>query len=66
MNHIQVLEEIVQRDPRFAYEAYEFVFAALEHTQKLLDRQPDEEEAEDTHHVSGHELLAGDVRGPRS
>jgi len=59
MNHLAVLEEVVQRDPRFAYEAYEFVFAALEHAQKMLGRQPDEEEAEDTHHVSGPELLAG-------
>ncbi len=59
MNHIAELEEVVQRDPRFTYEAYEFTFAALAHTQKLLGREPDEEEAEDTHHVSGPELLAG-------
>jgi uncharacterized repeat protein (TIGR04138 family) len=68
MMHIQCLEEVVERDPRYAYEAYEFVFAALAHTQKLLGRlpreEPDEEEAEEDesepcHHVSGAELLHG-------
>src|SRR5947208_1639544 len=66
MRHIQELEEMVRRDPRFAYEAYEFVFAALAHTQKLLGRSsqeppeepPDDEEAVE-HHVSGPELLEG-------
>lgn len=42
MMHIQCLEEMVRRDPRYAYEAYEFVFAALAHTQKLLGRTPQE------------------------
>jgi uncharacterized repeat protein (TIGR04138 family) len=56
------LAEIVQRDPRYAYEAYEFVFAALAHTQTLLGRAPAEEpKAEDApqHHVSGRELIEG-------
>jgi len=58
---IQCLEEIVRRDPRYAYEAYEFVFAALAHTQKMLghDPEPDEDEENEVHHVSGPELLAG-------
>jgi len=68
MMHIQCLEEVVERDPRYPYEAYEFMFAALAHTQKLLDRlpreEPDEEEAGEAegqtcHHVSGAELLHG-------
>ena len=66
MMHIQCLEEMVRRDPRYAYEAYEFVFAALAHTQKLLDRvpQPSPEESCEMeevveHHVSGPELLDG-------
>jgi len=29
---------VVRRDPRYAYEAYEFVFQALEYTQKMLGR----------------------------
>ena len=66
MMHIQCLEEMVRRDPRYAYEAYEFVFNALAHTQKLLGRtpqEPAEEPPEDEevvkHHVSGPELLDG-------
>jgi len=65
MMHIPCLEELVRRDPRYAYEAYEFVFAALTHTQKLLGRAPEppsEEPAEDEiveAHVSGPELLDG-------
>jgi uncharacterized repeat protein (TIGR04138 family) len=59
---IPCLEEIVRRDPRYAYEAYEFLFAALAHTQKLLGHEPapdEEEDTEEVHHVSGPELLAG-------
>jgi uncharacterized repeat protein (TIGR04138 family) len=54
--------DIVRRDPRYAYEAYEFVFAALTHTQKMLGRLPRDEmsaEVEAQHHVSGPELLHG-------
>ena len=56
------LAEIVRRDPRYAYEAYEFVFAALAHTQKMLGRLPREDmpaEVDAQHHVSGPELLKG-------
>jgi uncharacterized repeat protein (TIGR04138 family) len=60
------LIEIVQRDPRYAYEAYEFLFHALHHTQKLLGREPPEvAEGEPAppvdrrHHVSGRELVEG-------
>ena len=56
------LAEIVRRDPRYAYEAYEFVFAALTHSQKMLGRLPREEmttETESQHHVTGPELLQG-------
>ncbi|HKI30477.1 MAG TPA: Minf_1886 family protein [Gemmataceae bacterium] len=56
------IADIVRRDPRYAYEAYEFVFAALAHTQKALGRVPrgePGEEAEASDHVSGPELLRG-------
>jgi uncharacterized repeat protein (TIGR04138 family) len=56
------IAEIVRRDPRYAYEAYEFVFAALAHTQKALGRAACDDEgeaAEAAHHVSGPELLHG-------
>jgi uncharacterized repeat protein (TIGR04138 family) len=55
------LAEVVRRDGRYAYEAYEFLFHALHHTQKLLGREPPSgrREAAPQHHVSGPKLLAG-------
>jgi uncharacterized repeat protein (TIGR04138 family) len=58
------LAEVARRDGRYAYEAYEFVFQALHHAQKMLGREPPEaargkEVVEAEHHVSGPELLAG-------
>jgi len=59
------LAEVVKRDARYSYEAYEFLFQALHHTQKRLGREPAPERAEGEapgepkHHVSGPELLEG-------
>ena len=55
------LAEVVRRDPRYVYEAYEFVFEALRHTQVRLNRVPQEagEEVGPRHHVKGRELLEG-------
>ena len=55
------LTDVVRRDPRYAYEAYEFVFLALEHTEKLLGRELDEnaDPAESRNHVSCRQLLEG-------
>src|SRR6516162_2963087 len=56
------LAEVVRRDPRYSYEAYEFIFAALSYTQKTLGRAPAENEAtppSPEHHVSGRELVEG-------
>jgi uncharacterized repeat protein (TIGR04138 family) len=58
--HHPKLDELIRRDPRYAYEAYEFLFAALAHTQKMLGRQPFPETAADQdHHVTGPQLLEG-------
>lgn len=60
--HHAGLAEVVGRDPRYAYEAYEFVYEALNHTQKLLGRVATSDlptGAEKHHHVSGKELLEG-------
>ncbi len=64
--HLPKLDDVVRRDPRYAYEAYEFVFAALAHTQKMLGRVPPPEGtvevakgAEKDYHVSGKQLLEG-------
>ena len=53
---------LVKGDPRYAYEAYEFVYAALAHTQKKLGRPTprasgEEPRAED--HVTPYDLLEG-------
>jgi uncharacterized repeat protein (TIGR04138 family) len=59
------LAEVAKRDPRYSYEAYEFIFQALHFTQKRLgrmpapDADPDEVAGEPHHHVSGPELLEG-------
>jgi uncharacterized repeat protein (TIGR04138 family) len=59
--HQASLAELVRRDPRYTYEAYEFVFEALNHTHKLLGRTAAAEGAEPApqHHVTGPELLDG-------
>jgi uncharacterized repeat protein (TIGR04138 family) len=55
------LAKVVEADGRYGYEAYEFVFQALGHTQKMLHREPtdDKEPMSPQHHVSGAELLHG-------
>jgi uncharacterized repeat protein (TIGR04138 family) len=56
------LMEVARRDSRFAYEAYEFLFEALGHTQRMLGKTPPEPTKTDApaeHHVSGAELMTG-------
>jgi uncharacterized repeat protein (TIGR04138 family) len=56
------LAELVRRDPRYAYEAYEFIFLALNHTQRALGRIPEDDSNEPPgreYHVSGRELVEG-------
>jgi uncharacterized repeat protein (TIGR04138 family) len=55
------LVEVLKNDPRYAYEAYDFVFHAIQHTQRLIGRAgPREGEVADKrHHVTGQELLEG-------
>jgi uncharacterized repeat protein (TIGR04138 family) len=53
---------LVQQDPRYACEAYQFFFDALEHAQKMLGRVPPPEERNDPgpeYHISARELLEG-------
>jgi uncharacterized repeat protein (TIGR04138 family) len=58
--HYPRLDDVVRRDPRYAYEAYEFLFEALKHTQHQLGRVPPDDAAPDEdYHVSGPELLHG-------
>jgi uncharacterized repeat protein (TIGR04138 family) len=60
--HHPRLAALVKCDPRYAYEAYEFVYAALAHTQKMLGRPLPTESGEDPRpedHVSPNDLLEG-------
>jgi uncharacterized repeat protein (TIGR04138 family) len=50
--------ELTRGDPRYAYEAYEFVCEAVGFTQDRLGRT-DIEAGADENHVSGEELLRG-------
>jgi uncharacterized repeat protein (TIGR04138 family) len=58
---IKNLMPVVRRDPRYAYEAYEFVFKALEYTHKMLGHPPDENsDPNDTrYHVSVRQWVEG-------
>lgn len=56
------LMAVARRDPRYTYEAYEFLFEALAHTQERLGRIPPENPVEPPgpeYHVSGPELVDG-------
>src|SRR3954469_7102763 len=60
MHYVSKIEELVRRKGRYAYEAYDFVFAALAHTQSMLGRLPPPEgPAGQDYHVSGPQLLEG-------
>jgi uncharacterized repeat protein (TIGR04138 family) len=60
MQHPELIE-ITRRDPRYPYEAYEFLFEALHHTQQLQGRllPLGKREPGAEHHVSGQELVLG-------
>lgn len=60
MRHSKV-EELVRRDSRYALEAYDFVYAALAHTQEMLGRAAADagREGREDRHVSPRELLQG-------
>ena len=56
------LLEVAVKDPRYSYEAYDFIFKAMDHAQALLGRRvPVKAAAAETpsQHVKSHELLEG-------
>jgi uncharacterized repeat protein (TIGR04138 family) len=56
----QEIDDVVRRDPRYAYEAYVFLFEALQHTLQQLERSPSPDmPVDEHHHVTGPELLEG-------
>lgn len=52
--------DLIRRDPRYAYEAYDFVCDAVEYTQEMLGRSPREDDDPDgDYHISAEELVRG-------
>lgn len=51
--------ELCREDPRFTYEAYDFVCEAVSFTQERLGRAAEIDDPEADRHVSGAELLRG-------
>ena len=52
--------DVVRADPRYAYEAYEFLCDAVAFTQDGLGRCPhDDDDPDADYHVGGHELARG-------
>jgi len=56
---------VAEKDRRFTYEAYDFIFKALDHTQARLGRRLSSKGSEEgpekqtSQHVKSHELLDG-------
>jgi uncharacterized repeat protein (TIGR04138 family) len=55
VNFEEILDRIVEKDPRYLREAYFFLREALDHTQKMVGKAKKGE----IRHVSGQELLSG-------
>jgi uncharacterized repeat protein (TIGR04138 family) len=55
INFDEAVEQILEKDPRFARDAYAFVREALDFTQKLIGR----ENKGNVRHITGQELLDG-------
>jgi len=54
------IQDVIREDPRYPFEAYEFVCEAVTYTQERLGRVPDEGDDPDAdYHVTGEELLRG-------
>src|SRR5438132_677292 len=56
------LMDVAARDPRFAYEAYDFIFKGLDHAETMLGRGRAKGADEGSHpvqHIKSHELLEG-------
>jgi uncharacterized repeat protein (TIGR04138 family) len=52
--------DVIRDDPRYAYEAHEFLCDAVSYTQEMLDRLPQEgDDPETDYHISAQELSHG-------
>ena len=55
----QKIMELTRTEPRYSYEAYQFVCDAVNYTQDRLGRVLDDDDRDVDQHVSGGELLRG-------
>ncbi len=55
----EVVDKIVERDPRYHRDAYHFVREALDHTQKSVHKDARTDQPKKERHVSGQQLLEG-------
>ncbi|MBI3413997.1 MAG: hypothetical protein HY043_01550 [Verrucomicrobia bacterium] len=55
INYVEAVERIVQNDPRYHRDAYQFLRDALDYTQRLVNKQSKTK----PRHVTGQELLEG-------
>ncbi len=53
----KTIRAIIRRDPRYSYQAYLFMFDALDYTQRMMLKLRQPEDA--VFHVTGRELLEG-------
>ena len=58
-NFDKILDQIVEKDPRYHRDAYLFVREALDHTQRLVAKTVRGGTKQESRHVSGQELLGG-------
>jgi uncharacterized repeat protein (TIGR04138 family) len=58
-NFDKILDQIVEKDPRYLRDAYLFVREALDHTQRIAAKTVRGGAKQESRHVSGQELLAG-------
>jgi uncharacterized repeat protein (TIGR04138 family) len=58
-NFDKILDQIVEKDPRYHRDAYLFVREALDHTQRIAAKTVRGSAKQESRHVSGQELLAG-------
>jgi uncharacterized repeat protein (TIGR04138 family) len=55
------IQEVAAQDPRYAYEAYDFIFKAMDHAQAMLGRRSPVDAGQErvACHVKSQELLEG-------
>ena len=56
---MSTISKPARQQTRYHQDAYQFLFAALRHAQRRLNRLPQDDSEEEQAHISGYELLEG-------